>query len=308
MNVLPFQLPILSEYEQLIATKDEKTIDAYMRILRKFTEWLSERPGSEGRFKGELLTHTAVDTYIRELDNQDYSVSHRNRVKTVIGSFSDFLIEKGMLQKNPTRNIVIPPQPQLAPRILSEDQRYVMKNLVERDGTDRSAAIFALGYWAGCRPSDVTWLEIKNSSIGPKIGRIKVGYKANKYREIDLRNEVRGPLFDYLHGSERKFADSVYVFTSQRSDRLTESGLHQWFRKLKSRATKDEWDLIHDITFHDLRHDWAHRAREAGWSLEEIAIYLGHIDNKGKPAIQTTVRYTQPTQEQLRSKLKDLKG
>ena len=84
--------------------------------------------------------------------------------------------------------------------------------------------------------------------------------------------------------------------------------MHQWFRKVKSRATKDEWDLIHDITFHDLRHDWAHRAREADWSLEEIAIYLDHIDNKCKPAIQTTVRYTQPTQEQLRIKLKDLKG
>ena len=288
MNVVPFQLPILREYEQLIATKDEKTIDAYMRILRQFTEWLSERPGSEGRFKTEQLTHTAVDTYIRELDQEGYSISHRNRVKTVIGSFADFLIEKGMLQKNPTRKIVIPPQPQLAPRILSDDQRYVMKNLIERDGTDRSAAIFALGYWAGCRPSDVAWLEMQNISIGPKIGRMKVGYKANKYREIDLRNEVRGPLFDYLNGTERKFTDSPYVFTSQRSDRLTESGLHQWFRKVKSRATKDEWDLIQDITFHDLRHDWAHRAREAGWSLEEIALYLGHIDNKGKPAIQTT--------------------
>lgn len=92
MNVVPFQLPILGEYEQLISTRDEKTIDAYMRILRQFTEWLSERPGSEGKFKGELLTYTAVDTYIRELDNQDYFVSHRNRVKTVIGSFADFLI------------------------------------------------------------------------------------------------------------------------------------------------------------------------------------------------------------------------
>lgn len=183
-----------------------------------------------------------------------------------------------------------------------------MKNLIERDGTQRSAAIFGLGYWAGCRPSDVTWLQMRNISIGPKIGRAKVGYKANKYRVIDFRNEVRGPLFEYLNGSERKFTESEYVFTSQRVGRLSESGLHQWFRKVKSRATKDEWDLIYDIIFHDLRHDWAHRARESGWSLEEISMYLGHVDNKGKPAIMTTVRYTQPTQEQLRLKLKDIKG
>jgi len=29
-----------------------------------------------------------------------------------------------------------------------------------------------------------------------------------------------------------------------------------------------------DLTFHDLRHDFASRAREAGWSLEEVARYL----------------------------------
>ena len=56
----------------------------------------------------------------------------------------------------------------------------------------------------------------------------------------------------------------------------------------KSRATKDQWEHIQDLTFHDLRHDFAHRAREAGWSLEEVAYYLGHITKKGTLAIQTT--------------------
>ncbi len=47
------------------------------------------------------------------------------------------------------------------------------------------------------------------------------------------------------------------------------------------------------VTFHDLRHNFAHRAREAGWTLDEVAYYLGHIIKKGTPAIQTTVWYTQ---------------
>ncbi|MCY9509965.1 site-specific integrase [Paenibacillus larvae] len=94
----------------------------------------------------------------------------------------------------------------------------------------------------------------------------------------------------------------------QRSDRLTESGIHQWLEKIKSRATKDEWELIQDVTFHDLRHDFAHRAREDGWDLKEIAFYLGHVTNKGTPAIQTTVRYTQPSMEQFNRKLKEVRG
>jgi len=103
-------------------------------------------------------------------------------------------------------------------------------------------------------------------------------------------------------------ADRIYVFTSQRSERLTEEGIHHWFRSLKAGATKDQWELIHDLTFHELRHDFAHRAREAGWSLEEAAYYPGHVTKKGTPAIQTIGRYTQVSREQVQEKLKHLKG
>jgi hypothetical protein len=42
--------------------------------------------------------------------------------------------------------------------------------------------------------------------------------------------------------------------------------------------------------------------------LEEVAYYLGHVTKKGTPAIQTTVRYTQVSREQVKEKLKNIKG
>ncbi len=83
---------------------------------------------------------------------------------------------------------------------------------------------------------------------------------------------------------------------------------YPWFRTLKAQSTKDQWELIQDVTFHDLRHDFAHRARDAGWSIEEVAYYLGHVTKKGTPAIQTTARYTQVSREQVRGKLERLRG
>jgi integrase len=77
---------------------------------------------------------------------------------------------------------------------------------------------------------------------------------------------------------------------------------------LKARAIKDQWALIADVTFHDLRYDFAHRARDAGWSPEEVAYYLGHVTKKGTPAIQTTVRYTQVSREQVKVKLARVMG
>jgi integrase len=134
-----------------------------------------------------------------------------------------------------------------------------------------------------------------------------MGHKGEKLRDIDLLNEAGRPLYDYLqHG--RRDRESLYTFTSQRNAHLTEAGIHHWFRSLKSLATKDQWDLIADLSFHDLRHDFAHRARAAEWTLEEIAYYLGHVTVKGTPAIQTTVRYTQVSRAHVKEKLKLMRG
>jgi site-specific recombinase XerD len=100
----------------------------------------------------------------------------------------------------------------------------------------------------------------------------------------------------------------TYVFISQRSERLTEEAIHYWFRTLKEQATRNQWEEIEALTFQDLRHDFAQRAREAGWSLEELASYLGYGTGKSLSALQTTVHHTQLTQEQIKHKLENIKG
>ena len=88
--------------------------------------------------------------------------------------------------------------------------------------------------------------------------------------------------------------------------RLTEEGLHARWRTVKERATRQQWEQITDITFHDLRHDFGHRLRASGFTLEEVAVSLGHVTKKGTPAVATTARYTQPNREQMKHKLKNI--
>jgi site-specific recombinase XerC len=197
--------------------------------LRQLSAWIAERPGGSDEFRPELLTRTAVEGYLSELEARGHGTSHRLRAKSAISGFATWLVEeKGLLRRNPARGVEIPSQPLLAPRRLSPDQRYVLKNLVERDGAVRSAAIFALGYWASCRVSDVSWLTVENTHIGPKVGWLRVGHKGGKIRDIDLLNEARRPLYEYLRGSGGRDPESPYVFTSQRAPRLTEAGVHHW--------------------------------------------------------------------------------
>lgn len=293
--------------EACLSTKNPGTIDIYQRVLRDFLRWLAGRT-EQASFPVAQMTRSSVERYLHSLEEAGYSVSHRNRTKSVLGSFCQWLIDDhGLLKRNPTRGIEIPPQQILAPRILSEEQRALLQTLVEQADDLRGEALFALGYWAGCRVSDVAHLLMEHTHIGPKIGLVHVGHRGGKCRDIDLLNQARRPLYAYLHHGGRD-PESPYVFTSQRNQHLTEAGIHHWFRTLKQRATKEQWDDIADLSFHDLRHDFAHRAREAGWTLEEVAYYLGHVTKKGTPAIQTTARYTQVSREQVKEKLKRIKG
>ena len=151
---------MVGEYLATLGGRSAATVEAYGRVLRQIAAWMAERPGGSDGFQPELLTRTAVEGFLSELESRGHSTSHRLRAKSAISGFAMWLVEeKGMLRRNPTRGVEIAAQPLLAPRRLSPDQRYVLKNLIERDGAVRSAAIFALGYWAGCRVSDVSWLD-----------------------------------------------------------------------------------------------------------------------------------------------------
>jgi site-specific recombinase XerD len=300
---------LLKEFNVSLSGKADTTVDAYQRELRHFLDWIAQRPGNSGPFNAQRqLTQTALQSYLAHLRSENHSISHCARIKSVVGGFARWLIEeKQLLRRNPARGVELPPQPLLAPRELSAEQRYVLLSLVERQEDVRGEALFALGYWAGCRISDVAWLRMEHLHIGPKVGWAQVGHKGGKTRDIDLLNAVRRPLYVYLAGGDRD-QDSAFVFSSQRAARFTEAGIHHWFRSLKARANKEEWSLIHDITFHDLRHDFAHRARAAGWTIEEIAYYLGHVTKKGTPAIQSTARYTQVSRERVKDKLRLISG
>ena len=296
------QNPLVQTYLATLKYKAAGTLVSYSRALDAFLLWLKKLTDEE--FQPEQFTKTAVETYFTELE-QRYSVSYRTLVKAALSGFANWLVDEDLLRRNPTHNLHIEAQPQLAPRVLTEPQRFILKQLVERADDRRADALFALGYYAGCRVSDVSWLTLEDTHLSARSGWIRVGYKGGKFREIDLAQPVRHALQVYLHD---RTADSPFVFPSQRADRLSEAGIHHWFRNLKTSANAKDYAEIEAISYHDLRHDFAHRVREAGWNLEEIAYYLGHITKRGTPAIQTTVRYTQVGREQVKAKLSRLRG
>lgn len=348
--------PWLTRYHrEKLVLKDAQTIDAYGRILLDFAGWLPGQAGCHHPFHPHDITANAVKTYFAEKKKEHrkptqaeeqlivagqlrkeelparYAPTSLARMKVALTGFVEWLIAQDELHWNPVKEIVIPKMAARPPRILSSEQRYALRNVVERataprvnkrkqvlPGDLRGAAIFALGYYAGLRVSDIAHLTLEHTHIGPKVGWIRAGHKRETYRDLDLINEARQPLFAYLESGKRQAA-SAYTFTSQRCKttfpeddldgwRLTEDAIHQWFQEIRLQATTKEAELIDDITFHDLRHDFGHRLREQGWQLEEVAYYLGHVTASGAPSLQTTLRYTQVGRDQVKTRIRQLEG
>ena len=312
---------VFQEFRDALGTRDPKTIATYLTTMRDFVAWLAAQPGGVP-FHLELVTETAVRGYMDSLQSVGRAPRTRSKALSALRRFCRWAVDEGHLRRNPARLMERPTVVALAPTELSEKQRFVLKELVEQHTTRRFEAIFALGYWAGLRISEIAALRVDQCHINQRAGSITlIDAKGGKTRTLDLHNMSRRALYDYLFPERpqdrERDEESVYIFTSQRAawlrqqgrpDHLSERGIEHLWMQAKQQGTQEEWERIADVTFHDLRHDFAHRARAAGWSLEEIAVYVGHQTKDGAPAIATTVRYTLPSRRQLKERIQELPG
>ena len=312
---------VLQEFAASLGARDPKTVATYLTTMRDFVAWLGTQPGGTPFHLG-LVTETAVRGYMDFLATTNRAPRTRSKALSALRRFCQWAVDEGHLRRNPARTMERPTVVAIAPTELSDKQRFVLKTMAEQHASPRFSAIFALGYWTGLRISEIAALRLDQCTINQRAGSITlVDAKGGKTRTLDLHNMVRRALYDYLSPAVpqelERDPESAYVFTSQRAawlrqhgrpDHLSERGIEHLWAQFKRQGSYEEWKLIADVTFHDLRHDFAHRARQSGWSLEEIAVYAGHQTKDGAPAIATTVRYTLPSRKQLKERVQFLQG
>lgn len=211
----------LQEFAASLGARDPKTIATYLTTTRDFVTWLALQPGGAPFHLG-LVTETAVRGYMDFLAATNRAPRTRSKALSALRRFCQWAVDEGHLRRNPARAMERPTVVAVAPTELSEKQRFVLKTMVEQHATPRFAAIFALGYWAGLRISEIAALRVDQCSINQRAGSITLlDAKGGKTRTLDLHNMARRALLDYLspavpHDVARD-PESVYVFTSQRA-------------------------------------------------------------------------------------------
>src|SRR5712692_7183973 len=134
-----------------------------------------------------LVTETAVRGYMDWLQSAGRAPRTRSKALSGLRRFCQWAVDEGYLRRNPARLMERPTVVAMAPTELSEKQRVVLHQLVEHHATHRVAAIFALGYWAGLRISEIAALRVDQCHINQRAGSITlIDAKGGKTRTLDL--------------------------------------------------------------------------------------------------------------------------
>lgn len=234
------------------------------------------------------LTTNDLKKYIAESNLNDKSIAH---FMTVMRSFYNFLIDEGIILKNPVKGLKSPKLAKKLPEYLTEEEvdKLLDINLVTPYDF-RNKAMLELIYATGLRVTELINLTLNNIDLnndyvrvlgkGSKERIVPIGDIAKKYVTIYI-NEYRGILLSKN--------SSNFLFINNLKGKISRQG---FFKIVKSECQKK--GIKKNISPHILRHSFATHLLKNGADLRIIQELLGHED------ISTTQIYTHVVNEQIK--------
>jgi integrase/recombinase XerC len=257
------------------------TLRSYRTDLADFQRFLTDR-GGEGL---TAVNARQLRAWLAALHARGLTPASIGRKLAAVRSCCRFLVRRGVLERNPAREVRGPRQPRKLVTFLPIDEaaQLVEGRAVGGAARERDVAILELLYASGLRVSELSGLDVdaldgaeqtvRVLGKGRKERIVPYGAAASRAlaRWLAVRGERRGPLF-----------------TSARGRRLGVRSIHTIVRRAARAA-----GLTRRVSPHTLRHTFATHLLDGGADLRAIQELLGHS------RLSTTQRYTHVAAEQL---------
>lgn len=276
--------------ELLDRGKAKGTARMYSYELRRLREWLQQSHGSL-----ERMTRFDVQQYINAMrdgkilrNGKKASVATVDRIYGTIASFAKYIHKLNIVAdiRRPKKQSVskIPPQ------ALSRNEKNRVFREVERDGDLRNIAIVYLFLYCGLRVAELVSLDRENVDV-KRGGMVKVVGKENKERHVPFPAEARR---------------AVQAYLNSRTDQLTPLFLSNMKRRMSIRSVERVIGKYGHHP-HELRHTFLKNALdETDSSGKKIFTIVEVAQMAGHNSIETTMRYTLSTQEEINNKMNSL--
>ncbi|QTA80288.1 Tyrosine recombinase [Desulfonema limicola] len=266
----------------------ENTIESYAGDLDRYFAFL-KKENIDNISDADM---PLILNHLSDLKKNKVSPGSRARHLVSIRGFYKFMVQEGVLAKDPSKLIDLPKTRLKLPDILSADEVILLLNQPDMDKPAglRNAAMLEILYAAGLRVSELVHLCMNN--INTEACFIKVLGKGSDERLIPFGLYAKEKLLDYINNARPKLLkekNSPFVFIARAGKPMTRQGFWKILKKYALAA-----GIKKSITPHSLRHAFASHLLEGGADLRAIQIMLGHAD------ISTTQIYTHLAKKHLK--------
>jgi len=281
------------EYMAVERGVSPNTLVAYRNDLNQLLEYL-ETSHPEDNFGWEKVLGEIMTSYLLRLHDQGYSDTTRARKVASAKSLFGYLLDEGVISKDPTENLSSPRIGRSLPEPLTVDEVEELIRSVSNGNTPdvkRDQGMLELLYASGLRVTELVSLDIDDVDL--EQGSVRCYGKGAKERIIPIHQNAVDVVKDYLeqgrpHISNQRSGASLFL--NRRGERLTRQGFWLILKGHAKRAGIEK-----KITPHTLRHSFATHLLRGGAPLRHVQELLGHA------SITTTQVYTHLTSEHVRS-------
>lgn len=267
------------------------TLEAYRSDLLQYGRFLAERGTTalevDTADVAAFLTGLAVGN-----GRPPASPATIHRKTACLRSFYRHLRREGLLDTDPTADVVSPRRNQRLPHVLTRGE--VTKLLEQPRGTEpaalRDRAILEVMYACGLRASEVTGLEVADVDL--EDGLLRTRGKGSKERLVPVGSAAVDAVERYLRRGRPALVgarEERRLFVNFRGGALTRQGLYKIVRRHAQSA-----GLADRMSPHTLRHTFATHLLAGGCDLRSVQEMLGHAD------VATTQLYTHLSSERLK--------
>jgi site-specific recombinase XerD len=279
--------------------KDEKTISAYKTTINQFIDWYKETTGHTNFSEVKPIDVKEYLGYMKHTLNRKQATI--NKTIASLKTFFSYLAENGQVTDNPMTRIKIQ-KVQITDRVgekdttkwLTKEEQERFISYVELEKNDfkrlRNLTIIDVMLYAGLRVAEIEELKVEDVKINGDITLTIREGKHGKYATVVLISKYSKNLRQWLKYrqslTDEKYIDSLYLFVSERSGKLTARGIQVMLNKYAKLANME------NIFPHRFRHSYCKNLANAGASIEVIRRLARHEN------IQTTAIYIDPSQEE----------
>lgn len=264
------------------------TQESYGRDLRQFARFLKIHSITG---LNQIGKHQVMG-FLIDLQRAGKEPSTIARHLAALKGFFRFLVNEGLVDKDPTLNLESPKLRKKLPKVLTAAE---VDNLLNQPKSGqvagaRDKAMLEVLYATGLRVSELCSLNLNDVNL--ELGYVRCIGKGSKERIVPLGNLAIEAVTAYLRLGRVKLLKQPgekAMFLNHHGGRLTRQGFWKLIKKYAKDASIDK-----EITPHTLRHSFATHLLENGADLRSVQEMLGHAD------ITTTQIYTHLTKNKIR--------